>query len=188
MATVTTDFDITGVMPASGGTLNNYIFTGVIKGDDGSSGAPSYSFTSAPSAGFFAESSGAQLSWSLAGIGRSMYLNAAGLNLSAAILAQHLVVGAPVTETGATHTLAAMTSYLIANRAGTVTVTLPAAASFTGRAITIKTIQAQLVVSASANVVPLIGGAAAVDILAATDGKWATLVSDGTSWEIMAAN
>lgn len=95
---------------------------------------------------------------------------------------------APVTETGATHTVAATTNNLIANRAGTVTVTLPAAASFTGRTLTIKTIQAQTVVSASANVAPVDSATAGTAILAATAGKWATLVSDGTSWVIMAAN
>jgi hypothetical protein len=93
---------------------------------------------------------------------------------------------APVTETGATHTLAATTSYLICDRAGTVTVTLPAAASFVGKEVYIKTIQAQTVVSASSNVVPQVGGAASTAILAATDGAWAKLVSDGTNWIIMA--
>ena len=52
----------------------------------------------------------------------------------------------------------------------------------------IKTIQAQTVVSASSNVVPLVGGAAGTAILAATAGKWATLVSDGTNWVIMQGN
>ncbi|WP_176479108.1 hypothetical protein [Mesorhizobium sp. WSM3860] len=51
----------------------------------------------------------------------------------------------------------------------------------------IKTIQAQTVVSASSNVVPLAGGAAGTAILAATARKWATLVSDGTNWVIMQA-
>ena len=62
----------------------------------------------------------------------------------------------------------------------------PAASSFPGREIYIKTIQAQTVVSASSNVVPLAGGAAATAILAATAGKWALLVSNGTNWEVMA--
>lgn len=95
---------------------------------------------------------------------------------------------APVTETAATHTLGAATRDLIANRAGTITVTLGAASSYPGREVTVKTIQAQTVVSASSNVVPLIGGAAGTAILAATAGKWARLVSDGTNWVIMEGN
>ena len=47
--------------------------------------------------------------------------------------------------------------------------------------------QAFTVVSASSNVVPLTGGAAGTAILAATAGKWCTLVSDGTNWITMQA-
>ncbi|RWO39113.1 MAG: hypothetical protein EOS12_28590 [Mesorhizobium sp.] len=94
--------------------------------------------------------------------------------------------GAPVTKT-ADFSVAATENWLINNKAAaTCTVTLPAAASFTGREITIKNLQAFTVVSASSNVVPLAGGAAATAILAAAAGRWATLVSDGTNWIVMA--
>lgn len=93
---------------------------------------------------------------------------------------------APATKT-ADFTVAATERWLIVNKASSCSVTLPAAASFIGREITVKTIQAQTVVSASSNVVPLAGGAAGTAILAATIGKWATLVSDGTNWVVMAA-
>lgn len=92
----------------------------------------------------------------------------------------------PVTKTLA-FTVAANENWIICNGAGSITVTLPAAASFIGREIMIKTIAAQTVVSASSNVVPLIGGAAGTAILAAAAGNWATLVSDGTNWIIMQA-
>jgi hypothetical protein len=95
---------------------------------------------------------------------------------------------APVTVTTATYTVAATNQWIIGNRAGTITLTLPTASSSTGRSLNIKTIQAQTVVSASSNVVPLNGGAAGTAILAATIGKYATLVSDGTNWIIMGAN
>lgn len=96
--------------------------------------------------------------------------------------------GAPVTKTG-DFTVAGTENSLINNKSGsTCTVTLPAASSFTGREILIKTIQAQTVVSASSNVVPAAGGAAGTAILAATAGKWALLISDGTNWIIMASN
>lgn len=95
--------------------------------------------------------------------------------------------GAPVTKTGS-FTLADTENWLICNGSGSITVTLPAASSWTGREVMIKTIAAQTVVSASSNVVPVAGNVAATAILAATAGKWATLVSDGTNWIIMAAN
>jgi hypothetical protein len=94
--------------------------------------------------------------------------------------------GAPVTKTG-DFTLADTENWVICNGTGTITVTFPAAASWTGREVMVKTIAAFTVVSASSNIVPLIGGVAGTAILAATAGKWATLVSDGTNWVIMAA-
>jgi len=66
--------------------------------------------------------------------------------------------------------------------------TLPAPATYTGRELLIKNTTAATVTSASSNVVPLLGGAASTAILAATSGKWALLVSDGTNWIIMASN
>lgn len=69
----------------------------------------------------------------------------------------------------------------------TCTVTLPAASSWPGRVVTFKNLQTQTVVSASSNVVPLIGGAAGTAILPLIIGSWATLVSDGTNWVIMAS-
>lgn len=99
-----------------------------------------------------------------------------------------IVAASPVSETNATHTVGATESDLICNRAGTVTVTLPAAASFPGRRWNVSTIQAQTVVSNASNVVPVAGGAAGTAILAATAGKWATLISNGTNWVIMASN
>lgn len=92
--------------------------------------------------------------------------------------------GAPVTKTG-DFTLAATENWVIVNQAGTTTVTLPAASSWTSREVMFKTITANTLVSASSNVVPLAGGAASTAILAAAAGTWATLVSDGTNWVIM---
>lgn len=76
---------------------------------------------------------------------------------------------------------------IIVNKASSCIVTLPAASAWAGRIVYFKTIQAQTLVSASSNVVPLNGGAAGTAILAATLGKWAKLVSDGSNWIIMAA-
>ena len=95
--------------------------------------------------------------------------------------------GAPVTKT-ADFTLAASENWVINNKSGsTCTVTLPAASSWTGRSVVIKNMQAQLVNSASSNVVPLDSTTAGTAILLGVVGNWATLVSDGTNWVIMQA-
>lgn len=99
-----------------------------------------------------------------------------------------LMVAAPASATASTYTVGAHDYSITANFAGTQTATLPAAASFTGRIIKIRTITANTVISASSNVVPLAGGAAGTAILAATAGKWAELQSDGSNWQIIAAN
>jgi hypothetical protein len=91
-------------------------------------------------------------------------------------------VAAPVTKT-ADFTVASTDLWLINNKSGsTCTVTLPAASSSTGRVLYFLNYQAYTVVSASSNVVPLVGGAAGTAILAAVAGDTATLVSDGTNW------
>lgn len=90
--------------------------------------------------------------------------------------------GAPVTKT-ADFTVAAGETWLINNKSGsTCTATLPTASSNTGRTLHFQNYQAQTLVSASSNVVPLVGGAAGTAILAAVAGDTATLVSDGTNW------
>jgi len=90
--------------------------------------------------------------------------------------------GAPVTKT-ADFTVAAGETWLINNKSGSsCTVTLPSASTNTGRVLHFQNYQAQTLVSASSNVVPLAGGSATTAILEAVAGANATLVSDGTSW------
>lgn len=94
-------------------------------------------------------------------------------------------LSAPVTKT-ADFTVAAGETWIINNKSGsTCTVTLPAASGSTGRVLTFQNYQAQLLVSASSNVVPLGGGSAGTAILDAVAGNWATMVSDGTNWVVM---
>ena len=90
--------------------------------------------------------------------------------------------GAPVTKT-ADFSVAAGETWLINNKSGSsCTVTLPTASSYTGRVLHFQNYQAQTLVSASSNVVPLAGGSATTAILEAVAGANATLVSDGTNW------
>ena len=95
--------------------------------------------------------------------------------------------GAPVTKT-ADFTLADTENWLINNKSGsTCVVTLPAASSWVGREVHIKNMQAQLVNSASINIVPIDSTTAGTAILLNVIGNWATMVSDGTNWVIMQA-
>jgi hypothetical protein len=91
-------------------------------------------------------------------------------------------VSAPVTKT-ADFTVAATDLWLINNKSGsTCTATLPTASSYSGRVLHFQNYQAQTVVSASSNVVPIVGGSAGTSILLASAGDQCTLVSDGTNW------
>jgi hypothetical protein len=95
--------------------------------------------------------------------------------------------GAPVTKTG-DFTLAATENWVLNNKGSACVVTLPAASAWVGREVMFTNIGgAFALTSASSNVVPKAGGAAGTAILAATDGVWATLVSDGTNWIITQA-
>ncbi len=94
---------------------------------------------------------------------------------------------APVTKTG-NFTLGANENEIICNGTASITVTLPAASSWVGRRVRIKTRAAFTVVSAASDVKPIDTDTAGTAILAATAGKWAELVSDGTNWIVMAGN
>jgi hypothetical protein len=106
-----------------------------------------------------------------------------GTAISAAVVnTDYFAPSAPVTKT-ADFTVAATDVWLINNKSGsTCTATLPAASSWTGRVLYFQNYQVRALVSASSNVVPLTGGAAATSILLASSGDSATLVSDGTNW------
>lgn len=93
--------------------------------------------------------------------------------------------GAPVNKT-ASFAVAETDNWIICNGTGIV-VTLPIAGAYTGREIMIKTIAAQAVISASANVVPLTGSAPGTALIAGVAGNWVTLVSDGANWITMQA-
>jgi hypothetical protein len=106
-----------------------------------------------------------------------------GTAISAAVVnTDYFAPSAPVTKT-ADFTVAATEVWLINNKSGSTCIaTLPAAASWSGRVLRFQNYQTQTLVSASSNVVPLAGGAAATSILLANTGDSATLVSDGTNW------
>jgi hypothetical protein len=123
------------------------------------------------------------LSTSVTGI-----LKGNGTAISAAVAStDYAGISAPVTKTADFTVVNGETWFINNKAAATCTVTLPAAASWPGRSLTFHNYQAFTVVSASANVVPQGGGAAATGILLNVVGNWATLVSNGTNWVIMQA-
>lgn len=108
--------------------------------------------------------------------------NIVGVSITAGVL-----ITGTATLTGTSGTVTATTT--IVNPSGGFTITLPSAVSGNGRILLLKLIANQTVTSASANVVPLAGGAATTTVFsAATAGKYVQLYSDGTAWQIMAAN
>lgn len=98
-------------------------------------------------------------------------------------------LNAPVAKT-ASFTLGDEENYVVCTgAAANVSVTLPSGSAYIGRTVTIKNLSGTYtVISASSNVKPVNSATAGTAILAATAGKWATLVcEDGTNWIIMAA-
>lgn len=97
-----------------------------------------------------------------------------------------LVATVTSTITGSTYSQLTTDVDLLINYAGTCTITLLNPASYTGRYISLRTYQAQAVISASSSV--SINGTVGTAILGATAGKWATLKSDGTNWVMLGNN
>jgi len=111
-----------------------------------------------------------------------------GTAISAAVANIDYVPLSTVLTKTADYTITGTDTWIINNKTGSaLTLTFPAASSWTGRYITVKNMQAQLVNSASSNIVPIDSTTAGTAILLAVVGNWATMVSDGTNWVIMQA-
>ena len=111
-----------------------------------------------------------------------------GTAISAAVANTDYVPLSTVLTKTADYTIANTDTWIINNKTGSAFVlTFPAASSWTGRSITVKNMQAQLVNSVSSNIVPIGSTTAGTAILLGVVGNWANLVSDGTNWVIMQA-
>ena len=111
-----------------------------------------------------------------------------GTAISAAVANTDYVPLSTVLTKTADYTITNTDTWIINNKTGSaMTLTFPAASAWTGRSITVKNMQAQLVNSASSNIVPIDSTTAGTAILLAVIGNWATMVSDGTNWVIMQA-
>jgi len=121
------------------------------------------------------------LSTSITGV-----LKGNGTAISAAVANTDYVPLSTVLTKTADYTITGTDTWIINNKSGSaMTLTFPAASAWTGRYITVKNMQAQLVNSASSNIVPIDSTTAGTAILLAVVGNWATMVSDGTNWIIM---
>jgi hypothetical protein len=109
-----------------------------------------------------------------------------GTAISAAVAnTDYVPLAAPITKT-ADYTITGTDTWIINNKTGSaLTLTFPAASLWPGRSITVKNLQAQLVNSASSDIVPIDSTVAGTAILLGVVGNWATLVSDGTNWVVM---
>ena len=163
-----------GATPAL--TLSTSI-TGILKGNGTAISAATSGTDYAPA------TSGTSILYGNGSGGFSNVTVGSGLSFSAGTLAATTSApSAPVTQT-ANFTVAATDVWSINNKSGsTCTVTLPTPSTNSGRVLYFQNYQTQALVSASSNVVPLAGGAAATSILLASSGDSATLVSDGTNW------
>ena len=163
-----------GATPAL--TLSTSI-TGILKGNGTAISAATSGTDYAPA------TSGTSILYGNGSGGFSNVTVGSGLSFSAGTLAATTSApSAPVTQT-ANFTVAATDVWSINNKSGsTCTVTLPTPSANSGRVLYFQNYQAQTLVSASSNVVPLAGGAAGTSILLASSGDSATLVSDGTNW------
>jgi len=111
-----------------------------------------------------------------------------GTAISAAVANTDYVPLSTVLTKTADYTIANTDTWIINNKTGSaLTLTFPAASAWPGRSITVKNLQAQLVNSASSNIVPIDSATAGTAILLNVVGNWAMLVSDGTNWIIMHA-
>jgi hypothetical protein len=111
-----------------------------------------------------------------------------GTAISAAVANTDYVPLSTVITKTTDYTITGTDTWIINNKTGSaLTLTFPAASSWTGRYITVKNMQAQAVNSASSNIVPIDSTTAGTAILLGVVGNWATMVSDGTNWIIMQA-
>ena len=91
-------------------------------------------------------------------------------------------------STSTSLTVSVNTTWLKLENNSTITLTLPNAATYPGKELHIKNAGTGAVNSLSSNIESLNSTTIGTAILASGGGKWATLVSDGTYWVIMAGN
>jgi hypothetical protein len=102
-------------------------------------------------------------------------------------VSEYSATTAPVIKS-ADFTLADTENWIVNNASVDIVVTLPSGSEYIGRSVTIINWTNHSVSSASSNVYPHNGGSLGTAINAGTDGRFSTIVYDGTSWYVMATN
>jgi hypothetical protein len=170
----------TGLTPATATTGAITLAGTLVIANGGTNGSAT------PTAGAVAYGTGTAYAFTAAGTAGQV-LTSAGAGVPTWVTPVVNTVSAPVTKT-ANFTVTDGEAWIINNKSGsTCTVTLPTASAWVGRQLIFKNMQAQTLVSASSNVVPLDSTVAGTAILLDVVGNWATMVSDGTNWVIMQA-
>ena len=114
---------------------------------------------------------------------------AGSFTTAGALTAATLASSAPVTVSSSTHSQAATeSSYIITTTSSLspVTLTLVAASTNPGRQTYIKQTATCAIVSASSNIVLFGATGTTTTIVSSTSTSWATLISDGVAWQVMA--
>ena len=105
-------------------------------------------------------------------------------NQSSLVSVGSLSRGAPKTIIG-NYTILKSDNWIICNSSSTITITLPSGTDNIGRELMFKNISSGAVSSLINNITSLDGTTTNFTILSGTAGQWATLVYDGTNWNIM---
>jgi hypothetical protein len=92
--------------------------------------------------------------------------------------------GAPKTIIG-NYTILKSDNWIICNSSSIITIILPSGTDNIGRELMFKNIGSNTVISSSSNITSLDGTTTTTQILSGTAGQWATLVYDGSNWNIM---
>ena len=104
-------------------------------------------------------------------------------NQSSLVSIGSLSRGAPKTITS-NYTILKSDNWIICNNASTITITLPSSTDNIGRELMFKNIGSGIVNSSTPNIIDLYGSTT-IQILGQFPGQWATLVYDGSNWNIM---
>jgi len=99
-----------------------------------------------------------------------------------------IALSVPVKVSSTSYTVTATDASIIFDTTANCNVVMPAAATYPGRILYVKTIAARTINSTSASIKPIDSNTAANNILTNVAGKFAMLQSDGSNWVIMMNN
>ena len=99
-----------------------------------------------------------------------------------------IALSPPIIVTAAAYTVLDADSSIVFNTAANCNVVMPAAATYPGRILYVKTLAAMSINSTSTNIKPIGSNTGANSILTNTTGKFSMLQSDGVNWITMMNN